>query len=143
MTLYDQDFYSWTREQAEILKAGNFAALDVKHLIDELEALGKSEYRELVSHLAQLFTHLLEWEHQAVKRSTSWRLAIENQRIDVSLVFRQNPGLKHELPDILSLAYRKAVLNAARQTGIDREKFPASCPYTLEQALDSGFWPET
>ena len=47
-TLYNQDFLLWTQQQAECLKKGRWAELDVEHLVEELETLGRSEQKELV-----------------------------------------------------------------------------------------------
>jgi len=41
--LYDVDFYAWIQQQANVLKAGDFARLDLDNLIDEIESMGKSE----------------------------------------------------------------------------------------------------
>jgi hypothetical protein len=43
--LYDQDFYAWSREQAELLRAGERARADLEHLAAEIESLGKTEKR--------------------------------------------------------------------------------------------------
>lgn len=37
--LYDRDFYAWTHEQAELLRAGRYAELSAEHLIEEIEDL--------------------------------------------------------------------------------------------------------
>jgi hypothetical protein len=42
---YDNDFYSWTQEQAELLKNGRFSELDIDNLIEEVESMGRSEKR--------------------------------------------------------------------------------------------------
>ncbi len=47
VTLYDQDFLLWTQQQAECLKRGCWKELDIEHLLEELEALGRSEQKEL------------------------------------------------------------------------------------------------
>ena len=45
MSLYEQDFYQWTQEQADLLKAGALSQLDVENLIEEIESMGRSEKR--------------------------------------------------------------------------------------------------
>jgi len=40
-------------------------------------------------------------------------------------------------------AYGLAILRAARETGLDRALFPASCLWSCEQIMDDHFWPET
>jgi hypothetical protein len=51
---YDKDFYSWTQEQAELLRNGRFSELDIDNLIEEVESMGRSEKRELESRLTIL-----------------------------------------------------------------------------------------
>jgi hypothetical protein len=45
--LFEDDFYAWTREQAALLRAGRFAALDLDHLVEAtLEAGEHTRIRE-------------------------------------------------------------------------------------------------
>ena len=70
--LYDQDFYAWTNEQAALLRAGRLSEADVEHIAEEIENMGKSEKRELVSRLRVLLLHLLKWQYQPTRRGKSW-----------------------------------------------------------------------
>ena len=49
--LYDEDFAAWTSHTAHLLRAGRFADLDVEHLAEEVEDMGKSERREVLSRI--------------------------------------------------------------------------------------------
>ena len=40
---YEQDAYAWALEQAELLRAGKLDKLDLEHLAEEIESMGKSE----------------------------------------------------------------------------------------------------
>lgn len=71
-SLYDQDFLQWTQQQAECLRKGRWAKLDVENLVEELEALGRSEQKELGSYLQVLLMHLLKYQHQPEQRTKSW-----------------------------------------------------------------------
>jgi len=51
MSDYDTDFYTWTQAQAAALRAGNWTAVDREHLAEEIEDVGKSERRAVISHL--------------------------------------------------------------------------------------------
>jgi hypothetical protein len=59
-TLYNQDFYAWTQQQVELLRAGNLQALDIENLIEEMESLGKQQRQELRDRLGILLGHLLK-----------------------------------------------------------------------------------
>jgi hypothetical protein len=61
---YDEDVVAWAQEQARLLRAGRFDQLDLQHLADEIEDVGKSEQRELANRMAVLLGHLLKWQHQ-------------------------------------------------------------------------------
>jgi hypothetical protein len=41
--LYHEDFYVWSESQAELLRKREFEALDLDHLIEEVEGLGDAK----------------------------------------------------------------------------------------------------
>ena len=141
--LYDQDFYAWANEQAGLLRAGRLSEADIEHIAEEIESLGKSEKRELVSRLTVLLAHLLKWQHQPVLRSKSWRLTLEEQRNQIEDHLADNPSLKSSLGETTAAAYRNAILGAARETGMERGMFPIACPWSFEQIMDQTFYPES
>jgi hypothetical protein len=140
--LYDTDFYAWANQQAKLLRAGKLAAADVGHIAEELETLGRTEKRELVSRLTILLTHLSKWVHQPGLRGRSWQLTIEVQRRDVLDHLADNPSLKAQLDDALERAYARARLEAARETGLGRDTFPDTCPWPFERIVADDFWPD-
>jgi len=142
MIEYENDFYGWTQEQAALLRAGHLSELDTDHLIEEIEALGRSEKRELESRLTVLLMHLLKWRCQTMRRSRGWGLTIDGQRIRLARVLSDNPGLKPLLPDLLSNAYRLAKVDAAKETGMEIKSFPFECPWTFGQIMDETFYPD-
>lgn len=142
MTGYEQDFYSWTQEQAALLKQGRFAELDVNNLIEEVETMGRSEKRELESRLTVLLLQLLKWKYQAIRRGRSWQLSIDEQRLQFAETLSENPSLKARLDELVIKSYRLAVIQAARETNISKTVFPEDCPWTLAQFLDEGFYPD-
>jgi len=129
--LYEQDFYQWTQEQTEFMKAGALSQLDIPNLIEEIEAMGRSEKRELRSRLTVLLMHLLKWDYQPDRRSGSWKSTINTQRMDIDFVLKDNPSLKHNLEIIIDETYRVARQRAADETGLPESVFPLSCPYTV------------
>lgn len=141
-TLYEQDFHAWADEQARLLRSGRLSEADIEHIAEEIESMGRQERREVVNRLAVLLTHLLKWQFQPTLRSTSWRLTIEEQRQRLADHLGDNPSLKATLPDAVASGYRLARIGAARETGRDRESFPAVCPWTFNQAMAADFWPD-
>jgi hypothetical protein len=49
--LYDEDLYTWSLEQASLLKKRKFDQVDLEHIIEEIEDMSKSEKRALQSFL--------------------------------------------------------------------------------------------
>ena len=140
-TLYDRDFHAWANEQAALLRAGRLSEADIEHVAEEIETMGKTEKRELVSRLKVLLMHLLKWQFQPGGRSTSWRLTIAEQRREVVDHLADNPSLKAKLPEAMASAYGGAILAAARETNLDLITFPSACPWSFEQVMDAEFWP--
>jgi len=139
---YEIDFYAWANEQAALLRDGRLAEADIAHIAEEIESMGKTEKRELVARLTILLLHLLKWRFQPNLRGRSWRLTIKEQRKEVVNHLADNPSLKSRLPEAMAQAYDLATVKAARETAIDEDGFPAECPWTFEEAISEGFWPE-
>ena len=141
MSNYQKDFYSWTCEQAELLKTGRFNELDVFNLVEEIETMGRSEKRELESRLTVLLVHLLKWQYQPNRRGRSWQLTIQEQRLEFFDVLNDNPGLKPQLQTLLTHSYQKAKIRASKETGLDMDIFPIVCPWDFSQLMDDAFLP--
>jgi predicted nucleic acid-binding Zn-ribbon protein len=141
-SLYERDFYAWANQQAALLRAGRLAEADIENIAEEIESMGRSEKRELVSRLTILLQHLLKWQFQPGRRSVSWRLSIENTRLQLEDHLKDNPSLKSQLDEAMRSAYRRALNEAVAETGFAPATFPAECPYAFEQAMNPEFWPE-
>jgi Domain of unknown function DUF29 len=104
--LYEQDFYVWTRKQADLLRAGRFDELDLPHLIDEVEDLGASQRRDAFSRSQQILQHLLKLQFSAaVEPRAGWQQIVEDQRDELELVL--TPTLCKELEQILPARYAR------------------------------------
>ena len=139
--LYDRDFYAWSREQAELLRSGRIAEADLANIAEEIESIGKTEKRELMSRLTVLLLHLAKWQFQPGLQSRSWRLGIEGQRLDIADLLDDNPSLQPQVAPAIDQTCRRAVLDAQRETGLDAAAFPTACPWSAEHVLDHAFWP--
>lgn len=143
-TPYEIDVIAWANEQARLLRAGRFDALDIEHIADEIEDVGKSEQRELVNRMAVLLAHLLKWRCQPARRGSSWQRTIEEQRKATARRLRKTPSLKSDLQDSAwwSEVWADALDIATRETGLLYEEFPETCPWTMDEILNESFWPE-
>ena len=144
VTPYHKDVILWSQEQARLLRAGRFAELDIEHLADEIEDVGKSEKRELASRMAILLAHLLKWSRQPENRTSSWRATINDQRKRIALAIKETPSLKAVMRsrDWQNGVWLDARAQARKETGLAEEDLPEACPWTTEQAADAEFWPE-
>jgi hypothetical protein len=93
-------------------------------LIEELETLGRSEYRALESALARLTQHLLKWQDQAGKRSKSWLSTIRQQRRQIAQLLRKNPSFKARLAKAIAESYSDGWSDAAFETELPLATFP-------------------
>jgi len=147
--LYEDDFSAWTAKTIALLRQGRFADLDIEHLAEELNDMGKSQRHELVNRLRVLLAHLLKWQFQyrrltarwAEFEGKSWRNTIIEQRAALSYLLDKNPGLRSVLADSIAEAYQQALELAADETGLPAAIFPADCPYDQGQVLARDYYP--
>jgi hypothetical protein len=140
--LYDEDFYLWIEVTAKQLKAGNFAEVDLDNLIEEIESMGRSEKRALKSNLLVVLMHLLKYKYQPEKRSNSWLSTIFENRRRLKEVLTESPSLRKFFSEVFNECYQDARKQAALETGLNLETFPAECPFTTDECLNSDFLPE-
>jgi hypothetical protein len=140
--LYDRDFYAWANEQAALLRAGKLSEADIEHIAEEVESLGKTEKRELLSRLRVLMLHLMKWRFQPEKRTASWEASIKVQRMDLLEHLQDNPSLRPLIATILEKAFKGAALEAIAETGLSEKIFPQKCPWTFDEMMAEDFWPE-
>ena len=59
---YEYDFYTWAMTNARLLREGKLEQIDIEHLAEELEGMGKTQQRVLISRLTVLLAHLMKWQ---------------------------------------------------------------------------------
>ena len=142
---YEHDFYAWSFAQARALRARRPEQLDWENLAEEIESLGRSDRRQVRSRLTVILMHLLKWQYQPKKRSTSWKVSIMAQRDEIESVLADSPSLRRRLPELLTEAYESARELAIFEMGLnkwDTSIPPERNPFTLDQVLDEDFLPE-
>ena len=140
---YEQDFVGWLNTQAELLKTGKVNELDIKNLVEEIEAMGRSEKRELESRMIILVMHLLKWTFQPNYQSRSWANTINEQRRRIGRVIKDSPSLKNSLNDTewFNEIWQSALYQAVSETGLDIKIFPEQPIWTTQQILVDDFFP--
>src|SRR5437763_8755035 len=138
--LYDEDFYAWTQEQAELLRRGSAAAnhLDLELIAEEIEDLGKSELHTVQSLCEHIIEHLLKLEYSGLADPIRhWRQEVTEWRIQVEKRQTRAIMARLDLPE----RYRTA-LRLLRDVENDVPGFiarlPAECPYSVDQILSAG-----
>lgn len=142
MQIYEKDINAWASEQASLLRAGQYSLLDIEHIAEEIEDVGKTEQRELASRMAVLLAHLLKWQYQPELRGASWEKTIKAQRKEISYALEESPSLVPKLmePRWLDMVWARAVAQAVNETELDC--FPDACPWVLQdQALSENWMP--
>jgi hypothetical protein len=140
--LYDTDFYLWIQMQTAALRAKDVAALDLEHLAEEIESLGKRDRRAVESYLEVILLHLLKLAYQSEQRRRSWEKSLLQARHRLAKLFCESPSLANQVPEFLDEGYPHTRRMAAVETGLSLSTFPETCPWAGEQVLDEDFWPE-
>lgn len=135
--LYNTDYYLWLQDTIEKLKHQNYQHIDWVNLLDEIEAMARSERRSLESNLVVILLHLLKWQYQPDRRSTSWKLSVEEHRRRVRRLLKDSPSLKRYLEEVFEECYEDAIKQANIETSISVEIFPSACPYSIDQILEA------
>ena len=138
---YENDIVAWANEQAYLLRSGKLSAIDIEHIAEEIEDVGKSEQRELASRMAVLIAHLLKWQYQPERQSGSWQRTIKEQRKAIARRLKKTPSLNALTHDSewIEDAWGDAVLIAINETRMG--SFPESCPWAIENILSDDWLP--
>jgi len=140
--LYDQDFYEWTQQTAELLREGKLAELDLEHLAEEIGDMGNRDRRGVYNRLRVLLMHLIKWQIQPERRSRSWSATILEQRQRLNWILKNSPSLRRYAGEQLEEIYHLSALAALKATGLIIT-LPEQCPFTLDQILDDDFLPRS
>ena len=109
-SLYESDFLLWTQDTIAKLKAKDFDHLDFENLIEEVEALGRSEKKELASRLETLLAHLLKRIYIDMPQEfNGWERTIREQRRRLTQALRKTPSLKSVWDELLDDAWELAL----------------------------------
>jgi hypothetical protein len=135
--LYEQDLYAWSRVQADLLRAGRFAELDLEHLIEEIEDVGGALKRSTRNRIRTIIEHLLKLEHSpATEPRAGWRATVRTQRVRLRDVL--TPTLRREVESELAELYADArgLADGTLRDHGERaaaDTLPNTCPYSLDQ----------
>jgi hypothetical protein len=138
--LYDSDSYLWLENTLALLRRGEFDGLDLAHLIEELEDLGKRDLNKAKSLLRQIIVHLLlleYWQQEYERNYRHWRSELIAFRDDINNVL--TTSLKSKLFADLERIYQVALSQVVQKTGLPNRTFPPNCPYEIKQLLTNWY----
>ncbi|MFB2880445.1 DUF29 domain-containing protein [Floridanema aerugineum] len=138
--LYENEYDRWLTEIVKLLKNRDLENLDYDNLIEELEALGRSERNAVKSLLLQIIVHLMLyqfWQLETERNANQWAAEIITFR--VQLEDKLTTNLRNYLADELPKIYQNALLIVHKKTQLT--SLPEQCPYSLNQLLDKNWFP--
>src|SRR5947209_7096629 len=139
-SLYDEDFYAWTQEQAELLRRGGAGAnsLDIEHIAEEIEDLGKSELHACQSLCEHIIEHLLKLEYSGLAEpARHWQREIVEWRLQLEKKLTRSILTKLDLVERYRYALRLLRSFEVDAPGLIRS-VPAECPYSPDQIVGRG-----
>ncbi|MFM6040405.1 MAG: DUF29 domain-containing protein [Sphaerospermopsis kisseleviana] len=138
-TLYDQDYYLWIKTTINQLRTGQFSAVDLENLLEELETMGRSQKRTIKSLLIKLLVHLLQlkyWEQEREQNQGHWKGEIRTFRIQIKDEIKDSPSLKPYILEIFDECYQEARKEVSDRSQLPLDTFPVIPISSLEQILD-------
>jgi hypothetical protein len=140
-SLYESDFLLWTQDTIAKLKARDFDHVDFENLIEEVEALGRSEKKELASRLEILLAHLLKRIYIDMPQEfNGWERTIREQRRRLTQALRKTPSLKSVWDELLDDAWELALDTV--KDDYPQYQFPNTWQFgrDIDRMLNVNFW---
>jgi len=138
-SLYDQDYYTWSKRQAAALRALSARApsneIDWANLIEEVEDLGENLVRAVRSALYRLMEHaaLVALAPDDHRDRSHWLGEMVNFRAEAEADYL--PSMRQKLTPMLDRAWRMARTAAARKLDADPDRLPEARPFTLAELI--------
>ncbi len=140
-SLYEQDILLWVEETVAKLRARDFESLDLDNLIEEVESLGISQRKELLSRLTTLIEHLLKRIYIPMPDNyRGWENTIREQRRQLRFILGDAPSLKSIWESSFERGYQVSLQDLREE--YTQISFPDSWPFSqeLEAMLNDRFW---
>jgi len=141
VSLYEQDILQWVEETVAKLKAHDFENLDLENLIEEVESLGISQKKELISRLITLLEHLLKRLYVNIPYDyKGWERTIRNQRNGLQVLLKQVPSLKTRWDNSFADAWEIALKTVREE--YSQVNFPEQWQFSqqIESMLNNKIW---
>lgn len=144
---YDTDLVLWAEDQSRALRdaahSGVNLPIDWQNVAEEIEALGKSQTRELASRISEILEHLIKLQASpATEPRSGWSESIQRQRNEIERLLADSPSLRRTVGDVIEAESDKARRLAALSLAgfAERPKVPLeSLVYSADQVLGDWF----
>ena len=140
-SLYEQDILLWVEDTVTKLRSHDFEHLDPENLIEEVEALGISQRRELLSRLTRLLEHFLKRLYVPSPQDyNGWERTIREQRRQLQFALEDAPSLQAIWEPSFDRAWDAALKELLEE--YPKIAFPTQWPYSrqVEPILNEKFW---
>lgn len=144
VTAYDDDIYAWSREQAALLRRLAETrrdlpnALDLEHVAEEIEDVGKTELRTVESFLELLLRHLVKLASVPdALPARHWRAECILQHRNARKDMRRSMHGRLDLDEIWDAAIKRADAALDEYGDAILPGLPATCPFTLDEFDDA------
>ena len=145
---YDDDFYAWTRHQAMVLRTMAAAdnRFDRENVAEEIEDLGRSERDAVRSQVRRIIECLLKLAYSPAHQPRfDWMASIAEAR--ATLGDKLSPTLQRDAENLLPKLYEdgrdRAELGLRSHGEMQAaDNLPPDCPYTIDEILRRGWFPE-
>jgi len=139
---YDDDFFAWTQEQAAALRGlprdvvGD--AVDVEHVAEEIEDLGKRDLREVNSFLARLCEHLMKVNASPRSRNLAhWRSEALSFQFSASDAYSASMRQLIDMPRVWRRGRKLAQISLDERSRSSLGQ--GECPFALDELLSDDF----
>jgi hypothetical protein len=144
-TIYDDDIVTWAEQQAAALRElaarpelSN--AVDWENVIEEVECLGRSEWKGVESQLINALAHILKGFCDAGSPSRGpWAIETGNFLQDARRDFRNSMRQKLDIDEVWRAAFERASRELLTYKRRIPPGIPSDCPFTLDEVLAQGF----
>ena len=151
--LYETDYFTWTQDVARLLREGRLSEIDLEHLAEEVEDLGKSLRREFIGFMAQSFFHFIKHQYlqdRSPGDEKRWRKEAQIFWDEAMSILRDNPGLNRAMDQIIDEAWEKARSDVFRsfeefnnESDLNVLGILGTCPFPLDSVLSGNFLPKS
>jgi hypothetical protein len=144
-TLYDDDIVTWSEQQAAALrelasKPELSNAVDWGNVIEEIECLGRSEWKGVAGHLRNALAHVLKevCDPDSFSRR-AWAVETNNSLLEARDEFRDSMRQHIDIHAVWSRAFKQTAQSLEPYGVAIPPGIPSQCPFTLDDILAETF----